>query len=159
MSQQQDARWFSAGALIKKDKSDGVWKVLIRTSNKSSAPRFLGGCEEEGDESPAMTLVREFLDESRRYKPLEYEEAFIQSGPGHDKRVYLLIDVEGEIDFSYTAEVKEPDLEIIYVKWMPLQHFKMAARGFHQAAIKGVVEKMAIMDNQFLMDHSELLPC
>ncbi len=155
---EKNARWFSAGALIRKDKSDGVWKVLARTSDQDPTPRFLGGCEEDGDVSPVMTLGREFLDESQRYKPLEYEEAFLQSNPGHDKRVYLLLDVEGEIDFSYKAEVKEPDGEIIFVSWMPFQQFKIRARGFHQKAIKGVVEKLMIADAQFSMDHAELIP-
>lgn len=154
----QDARWFSAGALVKKDKSDNTWKVLVRTSDQSPAPRFLGGCEEAGDTSPEMTLVREFLDESRRYKPAEYEEVFCDSFPGHDKKLYLVIDVEGEVDFSYTAEGKEPDGEYIYVKWMALSLFRVEARGFHKKAIDALVKKMANTDSSFAMDHLESLP-
>lgn len=158
MSQQQDARWFSAGALVKKDKSDNTWKVLIRTSDQSSAPRFLGGCEEAGDISPEMTLNREYLDESRRYKPVKYEEVFCEPAPGHDKKLYLLTKVEGEVDFSYTAEVTEPDGEIIYVKWMPFHQFRMEVRGFHKRAVPALMEKMASVDGEFAMDHLELLP-
>lgn len=154
----KDARWFSAGALVKKDKSTGLWMILVRTSDQNSSPRFLGGCEEEGDTSPEMTLVREFLDESRRYKPVDYKEVFADSFPGHEKKLYLVTSVEGEVDFGYKAEGKEPDGEYIYVKWMPLNQFQIETKGFHRKAIKALLEKLAQLDSNFAMDNYELLP-
>lgn len=159
----KEARWFSAGMFVVRDPKTGNWYVLGRTSKKDKSARFIGGCEEPelNEASPEETLVREFLNESRRYNPHKHKIILeLPKSKTHTQYFYFIEEAAGEVDFTYKAEGPEPDGEYIFISWFKLTDFVASVnpRSSHAKALNALLVYLAKNDPNFALENSEILP-
>jgi ADP-ribose pyrophosphatase YjhB (NUDIX family) len=120
-----NAKWHSSAFYF--TKIEGLWYSLGVIDGRFQADvKPVGGCEDTGEVSPDVTLIKEFQEETNhQLSPLEFVKVHERENRGHTKFFYLVKKVSGEITSEDELTVKEPDGEILKVRLWPLTEFEV----------------------------------